>query len=175
MRKIAALLIALSFVFVGCNEKSKPEEKEVIKIGVILPLTGNMANQGKKVLNGIKLALENSNNTNSFFIKLIVEDSQGKPDQAVSAYNKISNVNKANYIIGDLLSSSTLAIAPLIHKNKQILISPTASSPLLSKYYPFFIRLYPSDYYDAKIASDFCYNELNMKDMIIFSWNNDYY
>jgi branched-chain amino acid transport system substrate-binding protein len=166
--------IFIRFIWVETNSKSKNNDIKDIKIGVILPLTGDLSNPGKRILKGIQLAVSKINNKSKFHISLIIEDSEGKPEKAVNAYNKIKNIDKANIFIGDLLSSSTLAIAPLAFRNKDILISPTASSPSLSEYYPYFIRTYPSDYIDAKAASDYCFKDLNCRVMAIICWNNEY-
>jgi len=165
------LLFGLIFLFIAsCGKK----EEEVIKIGVIQPLTGELANFGKTVVSGIQLAIDDYKDSRNVEIKLVIEDSKGDPNSAVSAFNKLINVDKVKVVIGDLTSSATLAIAPIAMKNNIILMSPTASNPALSKAGKSFFRVWPSDNYSGYVAASYTYNKLGSRNVAIIYINNDY-
>lgn len=168
MKKIFFVVIIFALIL-GCNQK----KDDTIKVGVILPLTGDLANFGKTVLDGIKLGFDDNDNKN-IVVKLIIEDSKAKPKDAVNSFNKLISIDEVNCVIGALTSGSTLAITPEANKNKTFLISPTASSPLLSDAGPYFYRVYPSDLFDAEIASNYCFNNLSSPNASIVYLNNDY-
>jgi branched-chain amino acid transport system substrate-binding protein len=164
------LLFGLIFLFIAsCGKK-----EEEIKIGVIQPLTGELANFGRTVVNGIQLAVDDYKDSLNKEIKLVIEDSKGDPSTSVSAFNKLMNVDKVSIVIGDLTSSATLAIAPLAMKNKVLLISPTASNPALSNSGEYFFRVWPSDNYSGYVAANYSYNFLGKRNAAIIYINNDY-
>lgn len=159
--------------FTGCNFLNQNQKKEEIKIGIILPFSGPIAEPSKRILNGIKLAL-NESDTSTFRITLVIEDSKTEPTIAVSAFNKLISANNCKIVIGELLSSSSLAMMPIANRNKVLLISPTASNPNLSKPDDYFFRVWASDFYDAKAAIDYIADDLMLKTAAIVYWNNDY-
>jgi len=177
--KIIALLLtvaiaagALSFI-AGCKKKGE----EVIKIGAILPLTGDGAKYGEAAKEGIELALQEINNKNGIRgkkIQIIYEDSQGIPSIGVSAAQKLINVDKIQIIIGDLFSSVTLAIAPIANENKVILFSPASSSPKLTNAGDYIFRNCASDIFEGEIMGKFVTEKLKLKKIAILYINNDY-
>ena len=55
------ILFLITIFIVGCGKK----EKDVIKIGAILPLTGNVAFLGKWIKNGLELGLHDEQKQNN--------------------------------------------------------------------------------------------------------------
>jgi len=164
------LLFGLIFLFIAsCGKK-----EEEIKIGVILSLSGNGAQYGKMILDGMNLAirLENENSEQKF--SLIVEDDKTEPRDGVSAVRKLINVDKVNIILGPIASSVALAVAPICQDNKVIMISPAASTPKLSNAGDYIFRIYPSDDYDGSFLADFSFNQLNTNKSSIIYLNNDF-
>lgn len=166
-------LIALSaivFVFAGCNScnQSKVETKKQIRIGAILPLTGDAANYGNGLKKGMDLAILeiNSDSTNAQ-IQIIYEDDKGIPTVGISAYNKLKSIDKVNFIIGGMFSNVALSIAPIVEKDSIILMSPTASAVEFSKFGDHVFRIYPSDSYDGDFLADFSFNKLQSKSVAI--------
>lgn len=174
--KVVSLLmiIGISFTgFVGCAKKAP----ETIKIGAILPLTGEAAQYGQWAKEGIDLALEEVNNQggiNGRQLEVIYEDDQANPKVGVSAMNKLVNVDKVPVVIGALPSSVTLAIAPIAESSKTVIISPGSSSPEITKAGDYVFRNWPSDIFEGRTMADFVVKNLNLKKVAIFHINNDY-
>jgi branched-chain amino acid transport system substrate-binding protein len=151
------------------TQKSKvPKE---IKIGAILPLTGDGAKYGEEAKNGIELALEEIKDIK---IKLIYEDDGGTSVGAINAFNKIVTINKVPVVVGPMYSSTALAVAPLGQKEKVIVFSPSASSPDLTNAGDYFFRNFPSDVYEGSEMAKYAYKVLNLKTVVILSLNLDY-
>ena len=95
--KLVFISVAFLVIFsVGCVKK---EEKE-IKIGAILPLTGDLADPGSKSINAIKLVIDGYNSSKPKMpIKLFVEDSKANPIDGVNAIHKLINVNNIKLIM----------------------------------------------------------------------------
>ena len=174
----ALLIVVLGVLIVfpfGCSKKS-PEAKE-IKIGAILPLTGDGAVYGQKEKNGIELAVHQINESEGIDgkkVKIIYEDSQGVPAPAVSAIQKLISQDKVQVVIGGAFSSPTLAMVPVAHQNKIVVMSPTASSPKLSGISPFFFRVWPSDTSEGAKMAEIAIQKLKLSRFSIIYGNNDY-
>lgn len=74
-------------------------------IGVLLPLTGKYAVFGEQVLHGIMLGVDffSPGNPEGVNIEVIVKDTQGDPQVAVSAINDLASNPKVVAIIGPLM------------------------------------------------------------------------
>jgi ABC-type branched-subunit amino acid transport system substrate-binding protein len=105
-----------------------------IKVGVIAGFTGDYAAYGSAFKNGIELANVDPN------IKFIFEDDQFIPSKTLSAFHKLTSVEKVNIIlVGD--STSGQAIAPIAKKLK-IPLLVWATSQNIFKGNKYVIRLW---------------------------------
>jgi len=153
------------------------KELAVIKIGAILPLTGDAAKWGETSKNGINLAMEEINKAggiNGMKVKIIYEDDQGRVKAATDAMTKLSTVDKVPLVIGTLFSSATLAIAPIAEKNKVVLLSPASTAPKITEAGDYIFRNCASDIFEGKAMSHFAHDTLNLKKIAVIYINNDY-
>jgi branched-chain amino acid transport system substrate-binding protein len=136
MKKILWLAIVM-IVLVVCwsfiNKNTGPTS--VVKIGVIAPLTGQLAEYGEAFKNGITLAQEELGNDK---LEFIFEDSAYDSGKAISAFNKLKDLNKVNLVInwGDPTSE---AIGP-VAKNALIPFIAVTTIPAVSEMSPNTIR-----------------------------------
>jgi branched-chain amino acid transport system substrate-binding protein len=116
-RKFLTVLLLVSFVAViatGCGGGSG--SADVIKVGVILPLTGSEAMFGEMEKNSFEMAYEElkaagKTTIGGKEIKLMYEDDQGKQDVAKSATEKLVNQDKVAMLSGGYSSACTNVIA----------------------------------------------------------------
>ncbi len=170
MKKI--IIFSLTIFLIGgfgCKER----EGDVIKIGVILPLSGPAAEIGNSILNGINLAFEELESDITKF-EIIIEDSRLDPKTGINAANKLISVDNVKLIIGVASSPVALAVAPICQRNNVIMISATASTPKLTDKGDCIFRIYPSDVYDGEILADFAFNYLEAKTASVLFLNNDF-
>lgn len=167
---IAGLIL---YYWGGLQDKISNNDK-VIKIGVIMPLTGPVAEPGTNALQGIEISVAKFNAEQKHQIQLIVEDSKSNPKDGVSAINKLITVDKVKIVIGDIMSSVVLATAPIAERNKVVLISPGASSPDVRNAGDYIFRIYSSDDYDGQVMAEYIFNKLRKTKAAIVVINNDY-
>lgn len=170
-----SVLLFIVFSLPACSKK-QPETKE-IKIGAVLPLTGEIAEYGKRCKAGIDIAVEELNQAggiNGKTLMVIYEDSRGISQDGVSALQKLISIDNVRIVVGAVASSVTLAMEPIATKNKVILFSPASSSPKLTGISKYFFRDWPSDVLEAKVLADFVYSNLRLKKVAILFVNNDY-
>ena len=101
--------------------------KSSIKLGVILPLTGSLADAGKQMLIGIQYAVNEHNDAEPTRVEIIVRDSQSSVLQSVKMAQDLCEKEHVLAIIGELESDKTAAIAAVAQANKTVLLAPTAS------------------------------------------------
>jgi branched-chain amino acid transport system substrate-binding protein len=134
---IIIAIIVIGGIWYGASKKPTPvTEKESIKIGVILPLTGRGASLGENIQNAITLALDKIGNKN---IKVIYQDEKGDPKEAISAYQNL-RMEGIKVIIGPGFSGGVLAVAPLAEKDKVIILTPSGAADSISDAGDFIFR-----------------------------------
>ena len=168
---IAVIAIGV-FVWLNyCNKK-----QEIVKIGAILPLSGDVAVYGNNTKKGIDLAVEEINKAggiNGSKVEIIYEDSKADPKTGVTAMYKLME-NKVQAIIDNSVSSVALAIAPIGDKNKVVVLSTGSTNPNLSGISPYFFRIWNSDDLEGKLSARFAIDSLNLSKAAIMYVNNDY-
>lgn len=173
---IITLVFALIvFIIYFTTTKDNAEQLNEIRIGAVLPLTGDVASYGIDSKNGIDLAISLANSAqNEYLFTVSYEDSKGEPKTAVNATEKLIVSEHPIAIIGENISSSTAAMIPIIDRNKLLLISPSASAPNLSGLSNYFFRVFPSDVEEgAFIAKTVSTIHPNSQAVVIYV-NNDY-
>ncbi len=175
--KIILGIVVLVIIIILIVTFYKPTPKGTVKIGVLTALTGNMAEYGNNIKNGIELAVEEINGgggINGRQIALFYEDSKCEPMEAVNGFSKLADTQMLNIVLGTLCSGETLAIAPIANEKKILVISAGASSPEITEAGDYIFRVYPSDDYEAGVAADIIFNKLNRSEVSIIYLNNDY-
>ena len=92
-----------------------------IKIGVAEALSGPAAQYGVSIRNGFEMAVDEINaagGVNGSKIELVVEDEQGKKDEAINAFKKLIFQDKALMLFGPTLSNSASAADPIAQASK---------------------------------------------------------
>ena len=174
---IGAVIVIVLAAFAGACLDKQPAESEEIKIGAILPLTGDAASWGEMGKQGIDLAVDEINSEGGIKgkkIKVVYEDTQADPQKGVSAMRKLVSIDKVPVVIGDIVSAVVLAAAPIANENKVVLISPTASAPAVTDAGEYVFRNWPSDVFEGEFMARSAYNELGLKQVAILYINNDY-
>ncbi len=148
---VAALLFVFSFA--GC--KKTPTGVNELKIGVLLPLTGDNASYGVDCKKGMELAIEEYQKSKGAKVSATYEDTKADPKAAVTAANKLISIDKVNVILGDMFSATTIPVAPLAQKNGILLITPTAAATEIPAAGDHVFTIYPTADYEGKFVADY--------------------
>src|SRR6202789_1477692 len=90
-------------------------DDSTIKIGMVLPVTGPAADNGKYSLSGAKIALDRVNKAGGVLgkqVELITEDDQTTNPGAVLAFSKLAAQPDIVAFIGSIRSTQNHAMAP---------------------------------------------------------------
>src|SRR4051812_28923421 len=168
MRRAAALGVVAALAAVLATTASTARAAGAncaftLKIGTVLPFTGDLApyggNMDKAVQLAIKLqnaALKQAGLANKIKVQLVdSQDGQSQASASVEAAKKEVGEH-VNVIVGEMASSATIPMAQSVTiPNRVVLISPTSSAPQLTtlpdKGYVW--RAYPSDTLQGKVLA----------------------
>ncbi len=133
---LAPTMLAVSFLVViaalaGCEEQIE-EGPPVYRIGVMESLTGPGETYGTVSYQAKRLALEEINaagGINGMMLELVVEDSKCNAQDAITAYNKLTDVDNIRIILGTSCSGAMLGVAPLAEEDGVVLFSSSATNP----------------------------------------------
>lgn len=172
---IVVLIVSLAaMVWWNSSRTGKPSDAKT-RIGVLMPLSGPVAEPGKKCLEGIELAVSQFNKLHSdHTVTLVIEDSKAEPPFALSAVQKLINVDKVPAIIGDLTSSVSMSVSPVTEKAQVILLSPGASHPKFIGVGSHTFRIWVSDNYDGEVMASYLSQDRKLKRGAVLYVNNDY-
>ena len=175
MKKIFLMMLLVTAFIVGCGKKSA--DGNVIKIGVIAPLTGNYAQYGTAVKEGVELkvdAINNAGGINGKKIELVIADSKGDVQESVNAFKKMVSQDKVSVVIGEVVSATSQAISGLAQQAKVPLISATATSPDVTKGKDFVFRTTFTDPYQGTATAKYAKAKGVKSIAILTNSSNDY-
>lgn len=137
MRRFKILALAMSLVMLvglmaGCggNETTGGSGEDVIKVGFLGALTGDVACYGIPGLKGLELAVEEINAQGGILgkkVEIVKEDNRGDKTEAASITKKFISKDKVSAIIGDPCTGITIVAARIAQDNQMVLISSGAT------------------------------------------------
>jgi branched-chain amino acid transport system substrate-binding protein len=135
---VACLMIGLS---IGWADNSP------IKVGVVLPLTGEQAKFGEIEKNSLLMGLEEINKAggvNGRMIELLIEDDTGKPDVGRSAVEKLISQDKVVALTGGYSSAVTYAVCAVAQQRKvPFLVSTGSADKMTEQGWDYVFRIAP--------------------------------
>ncbi|MDR1137438.1 MAG: ABC transporter substrate-binding protein [Synergistaceae bacterium] len=163
MKKIFSLALILAFCLSGA---ALAGDASVIKIGVIAPLTGNVAVYGIATKNGAELYAKLANEAggiNGHKVELVIYDDKGDPTESLNAYNKLVTADEVAAIIGPVTSSPTFGVAEASAADNVPCITGTATHPDVTSYGKNFFRTCFEDPFQGGAMARFAFEKLNAK------------
>ncbi|MCX7256138.1 MAG: ABC transporter substrate-binding protein [Polaromonas sp.] len=94
-----------------------------LKIGVAEALSGGAAQYGVSIRNGFQLAADEINaagGVNGDKLQLVIEDEQGKKEEAINVFKKLIFQDKVLMVFGPTLSNSAQAADPIAQASKTV-------------------------------------------------------
>ena len=111
-----------------------PAQAPAIKVGFITDLTGVAAQAAKDMVNGLTMYLDEIGyQMAGRKVELIVEDSQGRPDVALSKLRKVVEHDRVHLVAGVLFGHLGYALAPKIEEYRIPGMITTAASDDLTQ------------------------------------------
>ena len=147
-----------------------------LKIGCVLPLSGEGADIGQSVLEGIQLAFNSLNIQDEKSIstlQLVIKDSAGEIN-SISLLENLAKDEDVVVIIGPLFSKTVIASAKIADKHKLPIFSPTASSKNISGISPYIFRNSLTNQMQGNAIADYSINHLNLRKFAVLYQRDAY-
>ncbi len=159
----AVIVLALGLLFTGCPDKT-------IRLGAVVPRTGDDDPYGKAIERGLTLAYEEIQNdsTYSTLIDFTIVDSESDPEVARERLREQYS-DGALAVIGGVTSDEVQAMLEVVDRYDRVLLSPSATSPELTGVSRNFYRICPSDYSAANKMADFAGRNLGLKSAVVIA------
>ncbi|MBN8469636.1 ABC transporter substrate-binding protein [Corallococcus exiguus] len=193
-RSLPLLLTALALALVGCEKKSAPAPAPApatqeggataappgpppagsILIGEVGSLTGSEATFGISARNGIDLALQEANAAGGVRgQKLVVRvyDSQGRPEEGAQAATRLIAQDKVVALLGEAASSVSMAMADKAQAGKVPMITPTSTSPEVTKKGDYIFRVCFIDPFQGLVMAKFARENLKLSKVAVLTDN----
>ncbi len=148
-----------------------------IKIGVELPLTGYAAPYGEDAKRGAELAVDEINSAggiNGRKVEAVYEDDGAVGKTAVSATQKLIDVDKVPVIVGGMMASAALSAAPIARERKVVFVATISSHPDLTSEELYVYRVFITVRMHGNTMAKYAYNVLKARTAAALTPNNDY-
>ena len=184
---LALTLLSTSFSLAACggggtNISSSQGNSQGLKLGSLVPTTGDLSSIGQNMPVAVQLAVDTINacgGVNNSPVSLVSEDSQTDPSTGSNAMTKLAEVDQVAGVVGAFASSVSGSAVDVAVRNKVMLVSPGSTSPVFTEraakgeFNGYWARTAPPDTYQAQalaaLASKQGFN--NISTVVI---NNDY-
>lgn len=174
---MTSILFSIACVNKGGNNTTG-STGNTIKVGVYGDLTGATSSFGQSTKNGIELAVEEINaagGVNGKKIELVIEDDQGRPEQAKTVVSKLINQDKVQAVLGEVASTNSLAAAPVAQEAKIPMITPSSTNPKVTEIGDYISRVCFIDPFQGSTMAKFAATTLKAKTAAILGdVNSDY-
>ena len=142
LRMILGLVLVTCGVFVLATGQAHAE-KDTLKIGLVLQLTGPFSDSGRQMMNGIKTYMSQyGDRVAGKKIELVVRDVGGAaPEVAKRHCQELAVKGKVDFIAGFGLTPDALACAPVVTAAKMPTIDMMAATSIITSKSPYIARL----------------------------------
>ncbi|NOZ62246.1 MAG: ABC transporter substrate-binding protein [Calditrichaeota bacterium] len=148
--------------------------KGIVKVGIILPISGEYSEQARAVLAGIRYAQKKWNEKAEVQIELVIKDSQGDIVRTVEATRELLQDNGVLAIIGELDRDKTVAISAAINNYNMPLIAPTTSGVNVTKLNNYTFQLNPDLGSRGEKLAEYAVKKMNLKTFATLAPMDDY-
>ncbi len=178
---ITAPALAGALILAGCGSPAEEGGAEggnekTVKIGMIAPISGDLAALGQGMKNSADLAVKQANEDGAiegWNIEFDPQDDTANAQVGAQAAAKLASDSEVAGVIGTLNSSVALQVQPILARANIVQISPANTLPDLTqgqKYltkkerqFPNYFRVATTDAIQGPFGADYVFNELGQK------------
>ena len=151
MKKRSSVLLsilALGALVLGMSPGAAVQAADVYKIGGIFSVTGPASFLGDPEKKSLEMAIDEINAAGGIDgrkLEAVIYDSEGDPSKAVLAANRLISRDRVTAIVGTSLTPTTLAVMPIVERNKIPMISCAAGIAITEPVQPWVFKTAQSD------------------------------
>jgi branched-chain amino acid transport system substrate-binding protein len=148
-----------------------------IKIALVAPMTGNAAQWGESLKEGVDLAVEELNNSGGVLgrpLEVVISDHRGNPNEAVAVAQKLITDKDIVATVGHFFTSTTLAAAPVFQRAGVPMVAVAATDPRVPKAGDYIFRVNVTNTLQGSGVIEWLVRNQKAKRLAILFVNDDY-
>src|SRR4051794_27921467 len=164
------LRIAFAFAVLAASHAAVAADPPPIRIGQVIPITGEAAESGRYHKYGAELAVEQVNKSGGIKgreIELVQEDDKTTTPGAVAALQRLLEDKEIPAIVGSIRSTQVQAMLPTVKEAGIPFLIGGTNFGLTHQGNPWVFRFRPHDGFSAKVIGRFAVEELKVKKLAI--------
>ena len=182
---VGASMLVASLALAACGTRSEGGEtggtdsgNKIAKIGVIAPLSGDLAALGKGIEHSVDLAIKQANESKAipgWTLELSAQDDEAKPDVGKNAATKLAGDADVIGVVGTLNSSVAQSVQPVLATANIVQVSPANTNPSLTqgadfatapkRPYPTYFRTCTTDSVQGPFAARYLFEKAGIKEV----------
>jgi branched-chain amino acid transport system substrate-binding protein len=172
-------ILLVSAVVLLLRRQSTPQQPDSIKIGVLLPLTGNSAFLGEEERKGVEAIKAQLERQHGKTITLIYEDSKNDATTGVNGFVKLWQVDKVDAVIVTHTGVNS-SLSEYVAKNSNtgqplpVILATITSAPQITRNNNLFLRVFVSGEDETYATATFAADNLKCRRAAVFYQNDDY-
>lgn len=172
MRSRHSLILALAGALIVAVAGCAAPGKEELVIGEYGSLTGGDADFGQSTKRGVEMAMDEllaqkQGKIGDLPVRVVVEDDQGKAEEAATVVQKLINQDQVFAVIGEVASSRSMAGGPICQAAGVPMISPSSTNPKVTETGDFVFRMCFIDPFQGTVMAKFAAENLKIKRVAI--------
>lgn len=174
---VTVVIVAMLALGLSINSNFALNEEKTIKIGGIFSLTGDWAYGAIPEARFAQIAIDEINvsgGINGKPIEFILEDARTNPVDAISAANKLINIDNVKFILGPDTAPNSAAVIPITNSNKVFTMSATTTAKDVLNDYEYAFRVSPDSRDGGGLIGELAAKKYNLKRMAMIFENSNF-
>lgn len=181
-RLVSGAVLGICCAIAGCQLSAPDSTGGGLKLGTLLPITGDLAQYGTPMQETANLLIKTVNACDGVLgkpVTLISADTQTDPAQGTQAMTKLVEADQVVGVVGAASSASSSAALPIAVRGQVVQISPASTSPVFTEraekgeFKGFWARTAPPDTFQSQALAQLA-QQKGYKSVTILAINNDY-
>lgn len=148
-----------------------------VELAVIVARTGKAETYGRPAIQGVQLAVAEINARGGLLghpVEIVIFDSQSAPLYAKQAAEK-AIARQVLAVVGDIWSTHSLAVAPLLQKAGILMITPGSTSPDVTRVGDHIFRTVYTDDFQGQLLAEFAFQSVGARSAAVLTNINETY
>src|SRR5919112_6273036 len=163
----ALLALCVGLAAQGCRRQDarvvEQPPPERVRVGAFMSLSGDTAQYGISALNGIRMAVEEANaagGVKGHRVDLVVRDTRSDAVETSVVVDKLTREERVHALLGEVVSSRSLAAARVAQRERVPMLTPSATSPEITAVGDYVFRSCYTDTFQGVALSRFTVESL---------------
>jgi len=148
--------------------------KNRFSIGILAPLSGEDLDAGRRVVQGLRLAIDKYNSRHTQQISVITYDTKGSLLETVRKTSLLLDRDQVPLIVGPVLSSTATVAAAMLLGKGTVMLTPTATDDGIAGLNPLVFQMNITLGVLARSLARYAFNNLNIREFAVVAPRTPY-